>query len=336
MNERRRTLLRSIGAVGASGLLGWSGRAAAAEAPPEITRIRIENYPAACLAPQYLADELLRLEGFSQVEYVDEPENDPDPHRLVMEGKVDFYLDAATGIIPDLDDRRRIVVLAGIHGGCWELFGNESVRTIRDLKGKRVVVTVLRSPERAYVASMLAYVGIDPRKEVSWVEAGTFDKMMGVFVEGKADAILGFPPQPQELRAKKIGHVIVNTSQDLPWSQYFCCMLVGRREFVRKYPVATKRALRAIVKAIDVCAREPERAARFMVDKSYEKSYDIALEVVKEVSYNAWRVFDPSDTMRFYVLRLRDVGMIKSSPQKLLAEGTDWRFLNELKRELKA
>jgi NitT/TauT family transport system substrate-binding protein len=35
-------------------------------------------------------------------------------------------------------------------------------------------------------------------------------------------------------------------------------------------------------------------------------------------------------------LRLRDVGLIKSTPQKILAEGTDWRFLNELKRELKA
>jgi NitT/TauT family transport system substrate-binding protein len=30
------------------------------------------------------------------------------------------------------------------------------------------------------------------------------------------------------------------------------------------------------------------------------------------------------------------VGFIESSPNELLAEGTDWRFVNELKRELKA
>jgi NitT/TauT family transport system substrate-binding protein len=317
-------------------MLGWSNRAMPAEAPPEITRVRIESYPAACLAPQFLADELLRLEGFSQVEYVTEPQNDADLHPLLVEGKLDFYLDAATGIIPDLDDGRPIVVLSGIHGGCWELFGSSSVRTIRDLKGKRIAVIAKRSAEQVYVASMLAYVGIDPRKDVTWVETKSFDGMVRVFIEGKADAVLGFPPQPQELRAKKIGHVIVNTSQDLPWSQYFCCMLVGHRDFVRKYPVATKRAVRAIVKAMDICAREPERAARFMVDKGYEKNYDIALEVVKGVSYKAWRVLDPNDTLRFYLLRLREVGMLKSSPQKLLAEGTDWRFLNELKRELKA
>ena len=40
--------------------------------------------------------------------------------------------------------------------------------------------------------------------------------------------------------------------------------------------------------------------------------------------------------MRFYALRLHEAGMIKSSPNKLIAEGTDWRFLDELKRELKA
>ena len=90
---------------------------------------------------------------------------------------------------------------------------------------------------------------------------------MELFAEGKIDAFLGFPPEPQELRARKIGHVIVNSSIDRPWSQYFCCMLAGNREFVRKHPVATKRVLRAILKATDFCASEPARAARVMVDR---------------------------------------------------------------------
>ena len=53
-------------------------------------------------------------------------------------------------------------------------------------------------------------------------------------------------------------------------------------------------------------------------------------------SVRTWREYDPEDTLRFYALRLHEAGMIKSSPNALLAEGTDWRFLNELKRELKA
>jgi NitT/TauT family transport system substrate-binding protein len=34
-------------------------------------------------------------------------------------------------------------------------------------------------------------------------------------------------------------------------------------------------------------------------------------------------------------LRLREAGIIKSSPSRIIAQGTDWRFFNELKRELK-
>ncbi len=329
----RREFVKGLTAVtGATGLFGYDMRLAAAEPPPETTRIRFVHDPGICLAPQYLAEELLRLEGFSQIEYV---RATGDPSVVLFEGKADLTMEAACALIPMLDSGRPIVVLAGIHGGCYELFGNERVGSIRDLKGRRAAISELGSGEHIYLASMLLYVGMDPRKDITWVEGKTADAAMRLFADGKADAFLAFPPMPQELRARKIGRVIVNTSVDKPWSQYFCCMLAGHREFVRKHPVATKRALRAILKATDICAREPERAARYMVQKDYERNYDIALEVVKEVSYNAWRTFDPDSTLRFYALRLHEVGMIKTAPQKLIAQGTDWRYLNELKRELK-
>jgi NitT/TauT family transport system substrate-binding protein len=57
---------------------------------------------------------------------------------------------------------------------------------------------------------------------------------------------------------------------------------------------------------------------------------------LRELPYSRWREANPDDTLRFFALRLHEVGMIKSTPQKLLAQGTDWRYLNELRRELKA
>ena len=73
-----------------------------------------------------------------------------------------------------------------------------------------------------------------------------------------------------------------------------------------------------------------------MQERGYEPRYQIGLEVVKNLPYRRWREGNPEDTLRFHALRLHEVGMIKTSPQKLIARGTDWRFLNELKRELKA
>jgi NitT/TauT family transport system substrate-binding protein len=94
--------------------------------------------------------------------------------------------------------------------------------------------------------------------------------------------------------------------------------------------------LRAILKGADLCVTDPARVARSIVDGGFTPRYDYALQTLTEVPYDRWRDYDPEDTMRFYALRLREVGLIKSSPQKIIAEGTDWRLFDELKRELKA
>ncbi len=159
---------------------------------------------------------------------------------------------------------------------------------------------------------------------------------MRQLAEGKVDAYLGFPPDPQLLRAQGIGHVLLNSSTDQPWSQYFCCMVIANRDFVRRYPVATKRALRAMLKSTDLCATQPGRSAQLLVDKGYVQSRDIALRTLSDVDYRKWRDYSPEDSIRFFALRLREVGLVKSTPQQLIARGTDWRFLNALKRELKA
>jgi len=78
------------------------------------------------------------------------------------------------------------------------------------------------------------------------------------------------------------------------------------------------------------------QAARLIVDGGFTKSYDYALQTLSDNPYTAWREFDAEDSVRFYALRLHELGMIKNSPKRILADGTDWRFLDEVKRELKA
>jgi NitT/TauT family transport system substrate-binding protein len=207
-----------------------------------------------------------------------------------------------------------------------------SVRSIRDLKGKTVAVPDLGGAHHTFVASMASYVGVDPKQDINFVTLSVPESIQ-LLSDGKIDALMGFPPVPQELREKKIGHVIVTSGLDRPWSQYFCCTVAANGEFVRKNPIATKRALRAIVKAANFCAAEPERAARLVADKGYR--YDYALQTMLEIRYTRWQDYDPEDTVRFYALRLREAGMIKSTPQKIIADGTDWRFFNELRHELK-
>ena len=324
----RREFVSALTLAGTTGLLGVRPERAAAEPPLETTKIRLVQIAGICVAPQYVAEELLKGEGFSDVQYV---QVGVKTYEAFASGDVDISMAFVAPFIIQVDNLNPIVLLAGVHVGCFELFATDGIRTIRALRGKKVAVPELGSAHHIFLASMASYVGLNP-SDINFVRYSPADSIR-LLAEKKIDALMGFPPVPQEMRAKKIGHVLVNSGVDRPWSQYFCCIVAANREFARKHPVATKRALRAILKAADLCAVEPTRAARLVADKGY--SYDYAVQTMKEIPYGRWREYEPEDTVRFYALRLHEVGMIKSSPKKIIADGTDWRFLRELKRELK-
>jgi NitT/TauT family transport system substrate-binding protein len=331
--QSRRDFLTTLSAVGAAGVLGTRA-SFADEAALETTTIRLRRDPAICVAPWYIAEDLLRAEGFTDIRYVPVQAGPPED-QMIARGGIDFSLYLPATLVFRWEEGLPITALTGVHTGCFELFAHAPIRTISDLKGKRVGIDFLGAGKHRYVTIMAASIGLDPEEDIEWVVEPDSDPLE-LFAEKKVDAFLGFPPEPQELRARKVGHVILNTTTDKPWSQYFCCMIAGNAAFVRDHPVATKRVLRAILKANDMCAAEPERTARQLVDRGFTERYDYAFETLTDIPYGQWREFDAEDALRFFGLRLHEVGMIKSSPNRLIAEGTDWRFLNELKRELKA
>ena len=332
MLQTRRRFLATLSLAGAAGLTHPS--LAVAEEPLETTSVRFMRTPSICHAPQFVIEELLRAEGFTAIRYLQGKSN-AEINDAVASGKVDFNIHFAPQWVSVIDGGGPVTVLGGVHVGCFELFGNASIRSIADLKGRTVGVAALGSSDHLFVSVMAAHIGLDPAHDIHWVTSQS-PKPAELFADGKIDACLGLPPVPQELRAHNIGHVVVNSSLDRPWSEYFCCMLAGHRDYVQNNPVATKRVLRAILKGADLCASEPELAARRLVDGGFTARYDYALQTMRDVPYDKWREYDPEDTVRYYALRLHDLGFVKSTPQKIIADGTDWRFLKELKHELKA
>jgi NitT/TauT family transport system substrate-binding protein len=333
MMQSRRRFLGSTALAGIAASMLPALGARAAEPSLETTTIKLPRDPAICTMPQMITEQLLQAEGFTDIQFVGEPPG--NPAEQLARGDVDLMVGYASNFILGLDKGKATMLLAGVHVGCFVLFGHEDVHGIAGLKGKTVGVPGFGTGPHLLLSLMAAEIGLDPKKDMRWT-ADPAVKPKDLFIEGKIDAFLGFPPEPQELRAKQIGRVIFDTALDRPWSQYFCCMLACNREFVRRHPVATKRAMRAILKAADLCASEPPRAARLLVDGGFTPRYDYALQTLKDVPYDRWREYDPEDTIRFYTLRMRDAGFIKSTPQKIISDSTDWRFLDELKRELKA
>ncbi|WP_192256501.1 ABC transporter substrate-binding protein [Mesorhizobium caraganae] len=332
--QTRRHFLAGAAMAGAAGIVSLP-ESLHAEPPLETTTVRLPLWVGSsyCWAGAYIAGELMRAEGLTDVRYV-EGDKSVNQSVWIARGETDFSVNFPPNQIASIDAGVPIKVLTGLHSGCLELIAKESIRSVTDLRGKRVGVDGFNNSRHVWLTLMSAYVGLDPVNDIQWVLTEGV-KPTELFVQGRIDAFLGTPPQPQELRAKKIGHTILNNAVDRPWSQYFCCMISATTDYVNRHPVATKRVLRSILKAADLCASDPQWVARQMVDRDFETSYDYALQTLKDIRYDRWREFDPEDSLRFYALRMQETGMIKSSPQQIIANGTDWRFLDELKRELK-
>ena len=332
--QSRRRFLTSLSAAGAASFIG-APTPSLAEPPPETTAVRLAAYfkVSDCMSPQYIATELLRAEGFTDIRFV-ESGTGLDGSEWLAHGEIDFNWDFPPSHLRSLAAGARIKVLSGLHVGCLELIAANGIRSVAHLKGRRVGIDVMNGTPHAYLVMMAAYVGLDPFNDIHWIESAV-ESPVDLLAAGKIDAFLNGPPLPQEARDREIGHTIVDLGVDRPWSHYFCCMLSTTAEFTERNPVATKRVLRAMLKAVDLCVSEPERVARLAVEEGFVRRYDYALETMKSVRYDTWRQYEPEDTLRFIGLRMQETNLIKGDPKTLIAEGTDWRFLNELKRELK-
>lgn len=268
MRIDRRAFLTGITAAG--GFAALTPRSAAAEPSPETGTIRVSSSVAICTAPQLLSEDLLRAEGFAVVQHGTQATI--GTLEEVAAGQVDIGISFIGPTIVQIDGGHAITVLAGVHPGCFELFGTDRVRSLMDLKGKKIAVVGFGSSPHIFLSSMLAHVGLDPRKDVEWITKPR-PESIELLREGKVDAYMGFPPEPQELRARKIGHSVVNSA--------------ANRDFVRKNPVATKRALRAFLKATDICALEPERIAKSLVEKRFTPREDYAMATLRELLMHA-------------------------------------------------
>jgi NitT/TauT family transport system substrate-binding protein len=218
MTLSRRRVLSAIGLAGAGALA--APRVLAAEARLETTTVRLAKIPVICFAPQYVCEDLLRMEGFTDIRYVDTKPTEFG--KGLAEGKYDFASNVTASNVVFVDSGLPITLVAGIHAGCYELFASGGIRGIRDLKGKRVGTTVATD----LLEMMAAFVGLDPKKDLTIIDDPKV-KPLDQFLQGKLDAYMALPPEPQLLHARGFSGVIVRTATDLPWSQYFCCTLVG-------------------------------------------------------------------------------------------------------------
>jgi NitT/TauT family transport system substrate-binding protein len=331
--QSRRDFLSTVSAASMAAVLGARGSLADGP-PPETTAIRLSFTTSICFAPMDVAEAFLRTEGFIDVCYI-KAEGGFSPPEMVASGDVDFGASLGGSVVYQLDAGLPLTALAGLHAGCYELLAREPIRNVSDLKGRRVGIQTLASSAHLYLSIMATYIGLDAQRDIEvdraarWQGDGAVRRRpdgrlprLSARAAGAARARLR-PGDPAVGQRPAVVAVLL-------------LMIYGNRAWVAEHPVATKPFLRAVFKAAEYCKADPHDATRRLVESGFTPKYDYALQTIRELPYELWHEYDSEDSLRFYALRLREAGMLHASPNTLLAEGTDWRFVNELKRELKA
>ena len=90
------------------------------------------------------------MEGFTDVRYV-VSDAGIGQSRAIARGEIDFSLNFAAPLVIPIDAGDAISIIAGVHVGCFELFGNERIRSIADLKGKTVGVQDLGASPHVFL-----------------------------------------------------------------------------------------------------------------------------------------------------------------------------------------
>jgi NitT/TauT family transport system substrate-binding protein len=336
---KRRTLLGAAGAAIAAACVPSAG-ATVPLGPPETTTIRMDPH-IGCESWAWVVEDLLREEGFKDVQITEA--------FSVLDGGADIGATFGNDIATKIDAGLPFVAIGATHTGCLQVWAQPGINSIRDLRGKRIDVDSTNSVEdMAYGmwVSYLADVGVAPSEvrfrvlpvppPVATHHEPVNQRLLN-FLGGSSDAFLAFVEQGPALRAnpQNPGHLLFDMAIDKPWSQYYCCQIIATRKYATAYPWATKRAMRAILRGIDIVTKDRKAAVDIAVKKGFATDAKLMLEAITPLKY-PWREYDPAESLRYFALKLADAKLVKKTPSQIIADGTDFTFFRQMQKELKA
>ena len=251
--------------------------------------------------------------------------------QTVRAGQIHLALNFIGPPIVNIDERAPLVILAGVHAGCFRAVRNRSgCRRCGTSRGRRS-----GSQRRGRAMTRLPHRHALPTWASirAWMSTGSLHPFAEcrrrLLAEGKIDGYLGFRLRTAGA-ARKEGRARGRQQCRRPPLVPVLLLHDHREPGLRPPEPGGDEAgdARDPEDGRPLCAgtRAWRRKASWI--RAGRKQYDYALQMMKDLPYGRWRDYSPEDTVRFYALRLREAGMIKSTPQKIIAEGTDWRFID--------
>ena len=207
-----------------------------------------------------------------------------------------------------------VKLTGGVHRGCLRVQAavNGPIKTIEDLRGKRIGVPGMGTPPFIFANRVLGARGIDPGKEITWrvFPAGE----LGLALDrGEIDAVADSEPIGTLLLASGKVRNIADQNKDAPYNEEYCCAVIINGKFLNQNRKASAAATRAILKAAKWVQTNPVAAAKLSVEKKYIASTpELNAIAISNINYVP-SVMGAKDAVDSASAEMKKAGMLNAS-----------------------
>lgn len=265
MNDNRRTLITTV-ALAILAAMPGSAMAADAKMPGKGVTINIGFFPVVSPVPIMRSQQELENKGYT-VNWVPLTQGLPGAASAVAAGKLDMTWGnsiSAVVIFSQSPDAAQFVGQSFINANVTVVATKSNIKSAKDITGKKVVVSGLKTASTLFFQIGLKKAGVDPASNEYFV-SGTGPGMVGVLDSGGAEVVAGYVPYVADMALKGIGRVLFTGSDAIgrpaPGDGF-----IASTKFINEQPEAVKDVLRAQFAATDYIKKNPAQAYKAMAE----------------------------------------------------------------------
>ncbi|MDR2350770.1 MAG: ABC transporter substrate-binding protein [Deltaproteobacteria bacterium] len=239
---------------------------------PKVIKLKAGYNGSLCEGPVHISQE----KGFFAEEGLDVELVKLAPgtnFEAITAGQIDASFGLLATLIQPLSNGLPIKITTGLHTGCDKILvkPDSGIKTVADLKGKRIGVPSLTSSPIMFARRGLAHAGVKVGDKDSEVEFLVFEnsELPLALERGAIDAISANDPVASLAAKNNNLTILLDSAADEPFSLQYCCAAYVSDELVSDNPEAAARYTRAMQKAAAWIQRNPDETARIQVEKKY-------------------------------------------------------------------
>jgi NitT/TauT family transport system substrate-binding protein len=213
---------------------------------------------------------------------------------------------------PSVQQGLDIKVIGGLHTGCIKLVvpPGSSIKSAKDLKGKRIGVDEIGGTPMAITSVVLANAGINPQTGVQWVPF-PLDQLVTEVKKGEIDAFAAWDPYGT-LAVQNDGYtVLTDISTDPLFKGKTCCFLYASEKYIKSDPAMIAAIVKSYQEADDWIQKNSAAAAKIEIDKKYISTTDLTLVTNQLKSYSfVYTTDEAKSDVEYFVGQLDKTGFL--------------------------